>query len=616
MPAFTRIPSSSRKLRSSSDHRPPAVAPPSRGVSSSPQVPDHHGLGFSNVPLHQPASEGGEAGLTDLRAQVSRITGIDVRSVPVEAGAAGGKRALTTGGRVTLSASASGHDVAHELAHAAQQRASAGPWLGAGDLERRADAVATMALTGRSAAITTGRAPSPAVLGAGDPYSREGITLPPPPAGLTAKDLKDQVDLKVKSGDITGYSLSGVKAGDPEELFLLNALVRLANTDRWGSELDLITTIGAGKGEVTVRFDVKGNAVARLVGKAAPVVPAAFAKPKDARDALVAKFKLAKVTGEHGRSWSIDELNKVLAAWGRLAPPEAAALEGYTLIRTDKLAQDGEPLQGQTTHSDEVKAKETKVKHLREIRFADSAFADDPRSFIGDAADAAPASFEVLIHEVGHALESKPFDDLNVPAAADAAKFNQSAATAHAAQLKANAAINAAKRGKFPKPDLTTGQPVFDAVSAAQRALQALETSPDTVNEKAAKQGIADRDAAKAAVANGNKVVAGLARSLTAQDAYFAALERLLAAKTAADASRAKADALKSGANTKRLQAFIDFVDKEKIQPPTAYARRHWRAEPAEFFNEAFSLWKNDPVFFGKYSPKLKAWFDGGNHLK
>jgi len=31
---------------------------------------------------------------------------------------------------------------------------------------------------------------------------------------------------------------------------------------------------------------------------------------------------------------------------------------------------------------------------------------------------------------------------------------------------------------------------------------------------------------------------------------------------------------------------------------------------------EAFSLWKNDPVFFGKYSAKLKAWFDAGEHLK
>lgn len=600
-----------------------------RSVDTEGPAPGLRGVDFSRISLHHPGPgankpgrispiDGHEtAGLGGLRTRVSRITGIDVGAVPVETGPTGDRRAWTTGGRVILGSSASEHDVAHELAHAAQQRASSGPWLGAGAMERRADEIAAAALAGaRGASIPPGRAPFAAIQGAGDPYSREGITLPPPPAGLTAKDLKDQVDLKVKAGDITGYSLSGVKAGEPAEVFLYNALVRLANKDRWGSELDLITTIGAGKGEVTVRFDAKGGAEAQLVGKAGPVVPAAFAKSTDASAALVAKFKLAKVTGEHGKSWTIDELNKVLAAWGRLSAAEAAALEGYTLIRTDKLVQDGEPLQGQTTHSDEVKPKETEVKHRREIRFADSAFADDPRSFIGDAADAAPASFEVLIHEVGHALESKPFDDLNVPAVADAAKFNRSAATAHAAQLTANAAINAAMRGRFPRPDLTAGQPVLDAVSAAQVALQSFETSPDAGNEKSAKQAIADRDAAKSVVAKGNKVVAGLARSIAAQDAYFAACERLLAAKTGADASRAKADALKSGANTKRLQAFIDLVTKEKIRPPTAYAAKHWPAEPAEFFNEAFSLWKNDPVFFGKYSPKLKAWFDGGNHLK
>ena len=61
---------------------------------------------------------------------------------------------------------------------------------------------------------------------------------------------------------------------------------------------------------------------------------------------------------------------------------------------------------------------------------------------------------------------------------------------------------------------------------------------------------------------------------------------------------------------------FVDFVVKENIKRPTAYAEKHWPAEPAEFYDEAFSLWKNDKVFFAKYSPKLQAWFDAGNHLK
>lgn len=560
--------------------------------------------------------------LRNLRASVSRVTGTDVSAVPVETGDVRSQRAVTHQGRVTLGPEATEHDVAHELAHAAQQRSSSGAWLRAGEAERRADHVADAALRNPSASVAVGRVPGAAVLGAGTPYVREAPAIPPPPPGVTVKDLQDQLNDKVKSGDITSYSMVGVKAGDPEEKYLYNALLLLVRKNLWGSELDLVTSIGAGKGEVTVRIDEKGNAEVRLVGKAAPTVPAAFATVKDAQAGLIAKYKLAEVTGEHGKKWSLNELNKVAAAWDRLSAPEAAALEGYKLIRTDKLLQDGEPLQGQTTHTDEVVTGETTVKHLREIRLADSAFAGDETSFIGDVKDAAPASFETLIHEVGHALEGKPFDDLNVVAVKDIASANQDAKDAQAAQLTTNKAVKAAlaatnsPKAKILKADATAGQPLFDAIKDAQKVLQAFEQSPDATNETAAKKAIDDRDAVKAKIAEGNKVVAALAVSLTQQDAYFAALKKLRASRDTATASKATADALKSGANTKRLQAFIDFVQKEKIRPPTAYAEKHWPGEPAEFFDEAFSLWKNDPVFFKSYSPKLQAWFDAGNHLK
>ena len=557
----------------------------------------------------------GNRAVRNLLARVSRVTGTSLDGVPVERADAGGARASNHEGRVTLGSKATEHDVAHELAHAAQQRSSSGAWLGLGDLERRADEIASAVLSGRDASVAAGRAPRAAILGAGEPYDRETITLAAPPAGLTVQDLKDQLKAKVTSGEITGFSTSGVKAGDPEEKFLFNALVLLADKQRWGSELDIVTSIGAGKGMVTVRFDAAGKAEARLVGKGTPTVAAASGTVKDASKELVSKFKLAKVTGEKGRNWTVDELNKVLAAWSRLSPAEAAALEGYTLIRTKKLFQNGESIQGETTHSDEVKTGETKATHLREIRFADSAFAADEKSFIGDDKDAAPASFEVLIHEVGHALEAKPFDDLNAPAAADAARANKAANDARAAQLQTNAAINAARKKRFPQKDVPLAQSLFDAVSAAHKALQAFERTPDDTHQTDAANAIAARDTAKAAMAANKAIMTAFTPSLNAQDRYFAALKKLLAAMNTAAASRAKADALKSGPNTKRLQAFIDFVTKEKIPPPTAYAAKHWPGEPAEFFDEAFSLWKNDPVFFAKYSPKLKAWFDAGKHM-
>jgi hypothetical protein len=551
-----------------------------------------------------------------LRARVSGITGTDVGAVPVEKGETGGARSVTHEGRVSLGSEATEHDVAHELAHAAQQRSSSGAWLGPGGLEERADEIANAVLSGGNASVSPGRAPHASILAAGEPYDRETITLAPPPAGFTIQDFKDQLKAKVTSGEITGFSTSEVKAGDPEEKFLFNALVLLANKQRWGSELDIVTSIGAGKGMVTVRFDAAGKAEARLVGKGTPTVVAAFGTVKDASKELVSKFKLASVTGEKGRNWKVDELNKVLAAWSRLSPAEAAALEGYTLIRTNELFQDGEPLQGQTAHSDEVKTGETKATHLREIRFADSAFAADEKSFIGDDKNAAPASFEVLIHEVGHALEAKPFDDLNAPAAADAARANKAANDARAAQLQTNAAINAARKKRFPQKDVPLAQSLLNAVSAAHKALQAFERTPDDTHQTDAANAISARDTTKAAVAANKAIMTAFTPSLNAQDRYFAALKKLLSAMNTAAASRAKADALKSGPNTKRLQTFIDFVKKEKIPPPTAYAAKHWPGEPAEFFDEAFSLWKNDPVFFAKYSSKLKAWFDAGKHLE
>ncbi|MDZ4829130.1 MAG: hypothetical protein SGJ09_02900 [Phycisphaerae bacterium] len=553
--------------------------------------------------------------LDDLRASVSHLTGTNVRGMPIAMGNPEGKRAITHQGRVTLSSQATEHDLAHELAHAAQQRASGGAWIGGGDAERRADDIASASLEGRLGSIASGRVPMAAVLGAGDPYSREAITLPPPPAGFTTKDWAGQLDAKIASGDITGYAIAGVKLGDPEEPFLYNALVLLASKARWGSELDVVTSIGAGKGAVTIRFDAAGKAEAELVGKSAPIVPMAFRKAGDASAAVKTQYKLANVKGEHGKTWSVDDLNKVLAAWGRLSTTEAAALEGYTLVRTDKVELNGEALQGQTTHSDELVTGESTVKHLREMRFADSAFVDDSRSFIGDGTNAGPASFEVLIHEVGHALEAKPYDDLNAVAAMDSDKANAAGAVAHAAQLAMNKAIKAASAGRYQQKDLTAAQPLFTAVLAAQQILQAFEQTPDTTREAAAASAIADRNTVKASIPTGNRIVAALSASMAKQDSYFTTLKAFLTARDTAAASRTSADALLSGSNTKRLQAFLDFVTKEKIAPPTAYARQHWPAEPAEFYNEAFSLWKNDPKFFGKYSSKLKQWFDDGKYL-
>ncbi len=592
---------------------------PARDTWQSPRLtrpsPGSLSPSFAQVPLSSEKGPSIPASLPYLRSRVTGITGIDVSSVPVRNGNTFGKGSMTHQGRVTLGPGADLHVTAHELVHAAQQRASTGEWIGAGEAERRADHAATAVLAGREAQIAVGRVPEAAIQGANDPYSREALTLAPPPAGKSPKDMRDLVDLKVQAGDITGYSISA-KDTDPEAVYLLNAIGRLANKARWGSELDIITDIGSGKGEVTVRFNAAGRAEAVLIGKSTPVVPAPFKTEKDATDELIRKYKLAGVKGEHGKKWGLDNLHKVLAAWSVLLPAEAASLAGFTLILTDSITLNGESVSGLTDQSDKVDAHSPTPTHTREIRITEDTFTIDTKSFIGDQKDAKPASFELLVHEAGHAIEGRAFADLNAVAVDDTASANKAGATAHTAELAGNAAFNAARRTRFTRAEVTIGTPLVNAISAAITALKAFELTPDTAHETAAKTAIADRDNAKAAMPAGHKVLTAFARAITAQDAYFTACEATLAAFNTATASTAKADALKSGTNTKRLQAFVDFVKKESITPPTAYAARHWPSEPSEFMQEAFSLWKNDPTFFHNYSPKLEKWFNDGNHLK
>jgi hypothetical protein len=64
---------------------------------------------------------------------------------------------------------------------------------------------------------------------------------------------------------------------------------------------------------------------------------------------------------------------------------------------------------------------------------------------------------------------------------------------------------------------------------------------------------------------------------------------------------------------TKHLAKFRAFVTKEALTPPTQYAKS---GGMQEWYAEAFSLWRADPRFLEDQYPKLKKWFDDGEHLK
>ena len=555
----------------------------------------------------------------ELRAEVAEVTGVDVSHVPVRRGSmGGGKRAQTHDGRIDIGSRASELDLVHELAHAAQQSASTGTQLDAAAAERRADDVASAVVAGKGTKVAVGRTPRAAVQAAGEQYITKAFTLPPLPKGVDVAKAKRSLANKIKSGLLTSYTIAGAKAGDPAQLYLYNALIRLADPKMWGTEVDVITQVGKATGMITVRFDHAGKATATLLGKTTPKIASTstFASTKLAKQALITKFKLASIKGEKGRYWKAPELSKVHAAWSRLSPVEAAYLNGFTLIRTNNIVIKGEKLRGYTDQSDTVAKNATIVTRKREIRFADSAFSGDSKRFVGDAKNAAPGSFVVLIHEVAHAIEAKPYLDRRAITAAKQVASNKVRKVAHALQVKANKTLNRARKGRYPKSHVAAGQPFYTVVSKTQEVLKQFEVTPDAAHEAAAAKAIGQRNTAQAKVPKSNKILRALGTTIAHQDKYFAELKKLRAAQDNVTAASANTKKLMSGSMTKRVKVFVDFVNQHGIKPVTPYAKKHWPGEPVEFYSEAFSMWKNDPKFLSRSAPKLKTWFDAGNHMK
>lgn len=70
----------------------------------------------------------------------------------------------------------------------------------------------------------------------------------------------------------------------------------------------------------------------------------------------------------------------------------------------------------------------------------------------------------------------------------------------------------------------------------------------------------------------------------------------------------AKANAL-AHERSARVQKFVEFVEKNNIQPISDYARKNWPHKPEEFYAEAYSFWVSNKL--NSISPELKKWFDG-----
>jgi hypothetical protein len=490
--------------------------------------------------------------------------------------------------------------LAHELTHVAQQQAapaSAVRGLGAaGDAyERQAGAVAEGLARGDSVAhlpAVAGGASCPALQrdtppGAGTgsgsgqqrtappsqplDYDRDPKNVAPVPAGQTAAGVTKLLQQKVKDGHITGFAVRGVPASSQPELFLLALLYGMAARARWGSEADIVTAIGwppkagapAPQGRVTVRIDHGGRATAELIATGA--VPTVAQTTTAAGSAtLTADFGFAVVKGWAGQNPAQDaaEISDVIAALQLLkskAPQDVAALRGVELIRVPALPNNraGEFFAGSQVALGAAADVEPYLK------LADRAFSSNAVQFAGGGpgAPTVPASFQVILHEVGHAVENEPLR------------------RARAGVVTATADLEAARK-------LTQGDPAaFDAeLKAAQRK------GKRAVNEFYKKQAETYK------------------RNTEAQEQADA---RLQTAKTGLDAVRDP-----GSGRTLRLQKFVALVTRHNIRRFTRYSAQHWPQNPEEFYAEAYSLWLVDPAFLQTNYRVVYEFFQNGDYLR
>jgi len=548
--------------------------------------------------------------LGDVRLHTGEQAARSARAVGANAYTVG-RNIVFGGGQFGPDTSGGTRLLAHELTHVVQQGSgqgslpadmSGGARVGAADstYEQEAGAVAAAVLAGEGAVggIAPRAGSGPALLqrdtaGAGSgsagsgsagsgsaqqqaapqppDYDRDPKTIPAVPAGQTAAGITTLLTNKKRAGDITNFRVLGVAAGSQAEIFLLALLFGMASRTRWGSEADIVTAIGwppkgggpAPQGRVTVRIDRQGAASAELIA-AGPVPPVAQTSAAAGTARLTADWGFASVTGWSGQNPAKDaaEISDVLAALELLkskAPQDAAALQGVELIRVPSLPANraGEFFAG----SHVALGQPATVQPY--LKLADRAFSADDVMFAGGGAGAptVPASFTVILHEVGHAVEAEQLRAARagvIGAAADvesAKKLVAGDPTAYEAELKA-----AQRKGKR-------------AVNEFYKKKEAEYKQNTKAEEEASKRLAAEQD-------------------------------KLNAVRAAA-----------SG-NTLRLQKFVDLVTANNIRRFTRYAAQNWPQSPEEFYAEAYALWLVDPVFLRANYKVVFDFFQNGDYRR
>ena len=243
--------------------------------------------------------------------------------------------------------------------------------------------------------------------------------------------------------------------------------------------------------------------------------------------------------------------------------------------------------------------------------------------FVGDIKDAAPASTQTILHEVGHAQERKLSADADSAYVEAQVAKNRDSGAANTQEEAVRSETQKALAGwaKLKGAQKTASKAFVDAFHAVSRAIEAMREAADATKaeplRQAARVAVAARDKRKDAVPASNPALALFGPRLTHRTRTSPRRRRSCPAwRPETTKTRAEAASDPTGKRSARLQRFVGFVVDKGIKPFTQYAKDYWPANPEEFYAEAFSFWRTDPKFLGSASPDLKKWFDDGEHLK
>ena len=508
-------------------------------------------------------------------------------------------------------------------------------------------------------------------------YDTKRRTIPMLPVGHTAKSMRDLVDKKIAKKEIASATVKGVKPGSEEEIFLLHIIWQLGNRDRRDTFIRLETAIGWEKkvgtgsgiiptGLVTVTIDDKGNVTAELM-QASPMALPAKLPMADAIKKLQTDFGISSVSAGD-KAWKEEELADVIGALARLPASDQAALKGVDLSRFASLPKGHS---GEFTCGGGVAKGATTVTSQPALKLADSAFISS-ENIVGDVAHQAPASFETILHEAGHAVEKQ------VKCAAarelDAAVIKRNLAAPALNTTLAKLKKAGGKEAENLRATAVTQRKVFDVALAREKkkekGLKVTEVSESTIKSLATVAN-AKKTACESALKTADAAVKGFSQQdiddslayRTAEKAAELALDDYMK-KTASDTvsdlnslddamqavigKRNEArEALKVGASQNpalatfspvelaqsewmdailtlahtrgrslRLDKFVAVVNAANITPFTDYARKNWPYKPEEFYAEAYSLWLNESKFVEDNYKPIFDFFESGSYLK